>query len=375
MRPISRLSLIVGVCCCSFFMNASHAGPPNLMNMFRSGPNIEADENAEYVLTEEVGPWMILASTCVGEGSKARADRLAYEIRRDLKLPAFIYRENFNFTGSVNKNAPAGRRQRYANEYQYEAYAVLVGEYDRVENESIDRDLQILKTARLPIFEDREAIAKETSPATPVTAVKAMTRKLLERRNDKTLGPMANAFVTSNPMLPEEYYSAPEVDSFVQQLNEDKSHSLLTCKGKYTVVVATFEGLGTIVDGHKEKDFVPSGKRLDKMASDAAKMVAELRNDGIEAYQFHDRTRSLVTIGSFPELGRPLPDGNFEYAPEIRRVMETYRAFNSQKARYVPERNGVAVHHAAMIPFDVNPAPIAVPRTSKRSLYSAALGR
>uniref|UniRef100_UPI003566E49D hypothetical protein n=1 Tax=Novipirellula sp. TaxID=2795430 RepID=UPI003566E49D len=375
MRPISNLSLFVGVCCSAIFISGSHAGPPNLMNMFRSGANVEADAEAEYVLTEEDGPWMILASTCVGEGSKARAHRLAFEIRRDLKLPAYIYREKFDFTHGPNTPASSGRRVRYANEYQYEAYAVLVGEYDRVENESIDHDLQVLKTARLPIFDDRKEVEKETSTATPVTTVRAMTRKLLERKSDKSLGPMANAFVTRNPMLPAEYFDAPEIDSFVQQLNEDKDYNLLTCKGKYTVVVGTFEGLGTIVDGHKEKDFVPSGKRLDKMAADAGKMVAELRKNGVEAYQFHDRTRSLVTIGSFPELGRSLPDGKFEYAPEIRRVMETYRAFNSQKARYVPERNGVAVHHAAMIPFDVNPAPIAVPRTSKRSLYSAALGR
>ncbi|TWU24194.1 hypothetical protein Pla52o_21200 [Novipirellula galeiformis] len=375
MLPLSRRSLFVSVCCGAMLAGTSQAGPPNLMNMFRSGSQVEADVEAEYMLSQEDGPWMILASTCVGEGSKARAHRLAFEIRRDLNMPAFIYREKFDFTGSVGKNQTGGRRLRYANEYQYDAYAVLVGEYDRVEHEGIDQDLQKLKSARLPIFEDKEEIAKETSTASPVTTVRAITRKLMERRNDKTLGPMANAFVTRNPMLPEDYFDAPEVDSFVQQLNEGKDYSLLSCKGKYTVVVATFEGLGTIVDGHKEKNFTPSGKRLDKMAADAGKMAAELRKQGIEAYQFHDRTRSLVTIGSFPSLGRELPDAKFEYDPEIRRVMETYRAFNSQKARYVPGHNGVAVHHAALIPFDVNPVPIAVPRTSKRSLYSSALGR
>ncbi|MFG0261464.1 MAG: hypothetical protein ACF788_03650, partial [Novipirellula sp. JB048] len=269
MLPLSRRSFFVSVGCSAVLAGTSHATPPKLMNMFRSGGNVEADIEAEYTLSQEDGPWMILASTCVGEGSKERAHRLAFEIRRDLNLPAFIYREKFDFTGSVGRGPSSGRRLRYANEYQYEAYAVLVGEYDRVGHEAIERDLQKLKTARLPVLEDKEEIAKETSTASPVTTVRAITRKLLERRNDKTLGPMANAFVTRNPMLPEEYFDAPEVDSFVQQLNENKAHSLLTCKGKFTVVVATFEGLGTIVDGHKEKNFVPSGKRLDKMAADA----------------------------------------------------------------------------------------------------------
>ena len=55
-------------------------------------------------------------------------------------------------------------------------------------------------------------------------------------------------------------------------------------------------------------------------------MASELRSQGVEAYQFHDRYRSLVTIGSFEQLGRELPDGRFEYTPEIRAVMKKYSA-------------------------------------------------
>lgn len=364
--------LLVAAVCGTLLIGSAAAGPPDLLRMFRSAPSVEADVDADYALTQEDGPWMILASTCVGEGSKDRAHRLALEIRSELGLPAFIYREKFDFTGKVDADRRA-RRQRYANAYQYEAYAVLVGEYDRVENESIDRDLQVLKTAKLPIFQDKEEVAKETSGVNPVTSVKAMSRKLLSIRRDKTLGPMANAFVTRNPMLPEEYFNAPQVDSFVRQLNEDKEYNLLTCPGKYTVVVATFEGLGTIVDGHKEKEFEPSGKRLDKFAADADKMVKKLRSDGVEAYQFHDRTRSLVTVGSFDVLGRELPDKRFEYAQDVRQTIEQYRAFNERYARPMGQK-GIAANHAAMIPFDINPAPIAVPKTSKRSLYNGAFG-
>ncbi|WP_146525557.1 hypothetical protein [Novipirellula artificiosorum] len=342
--------------------------------MFRSSSDVEADASADYGLSEEDGPWMILASTCVGEGSKARAERLALEIRRELGLPAYIYRERFDFTGRVNKPNLTERYLRHANSYQYEAYAVLVGEYDRVENENIERDLHTLKTARLPVFEDKEEVEKETSGTNPVTAVQAMSQKLLAFRKDKTLGAMAGAFVTRNPLLPAEYFDAPTVDSFVSQLNEDKEYSLLSCKGKYTVVVATFAGLGTIVDGKKEKDFVPSMKRMDRYAADADKMVKKLRADGVEAYQYHDRTRSLVTVGSFETLGRELPDRRFEYTPEIRQTVEKYRAFNPRVARQVPGKTGIAVNHAALIPFDINPAPIAVPRVSKRSLYNGVLG-
>ena len=140
------------------------------------------------------------------------------------------------------------------------------------------------------------------------------------------------------------------------------------------MTVCTFEGLGTIVDGKQEKDFVPSAKRLDKYAADAVKVLRKLRADGEEAYQFHDRYRSLVTVGSFETLGRELPNGSFQYSPEILRVMQKYSAFNAQHARTVPGRNGIAANHAALVPFDIQPTPIAVPKASKRSLYAPRFG-
>ena len=67
--------------------------------------------------------------------------------------------------------------------------------------------------------------------------------------------------------------------------------------------------------------------RLDKFAADADKMTRKLRSQGVEAYQFHDRSRSLVTIGSFDTLGRELPDGRFEYDAEIRKGHEGVQRF------------------------------------------------
>ena len=112
-------------------------------------------------------------------------------------------------------------------------------------------------------------------------------------------------------------------------------------------------------------------------------MTVELRKQGVEAYQFHDRYRSLVTVGSFESLGRELADGNFEYSPEIRRVIKQYSALNvrPELARQVPAgtrgiaANGVVAKNKVIaIPFDVEPTPIAVPKRSKRSLYGARIG-
>jgi len=353
------------------------ADPPSLLRMFRMSPRVEADESKSYELSEEDGPWMILASTLVGEGARGRAQRLALEIRSDLGLPAFIYNEKFDFTGNVRFDQQTAKPARYANRYQYEAYAVLVGEYDRVEHPSIDRDLQRIKTAKPAVLQDPNEMAAETSNINPVTTIKAVVNKLKSISPDQHEGPMGNAFVTRNPMLPEEYFQAPPVDSFVHQLNEGLEFSLLECDGEFTVVVKTFEGLGTIVDGKRDKKFEPSVKRMAKFAEDAAKMTRALRAKGVEAYQFHDRNRSLVTVGSFASLGRQLPGGKFEYAPQIRQVVSEYSALNVEPAlaRQVPTgTKGMASKNIALIPFDVHPTPIKVPKLSKRSLYGAALG-
>ncbi len=352
----------------------ARAETPGFLKIFSRNPSRQVSATPRE-LSEEDGPWLILASTFVGEDSESRALRLAEEIRRDLRLPAFIYKENFDYTGDVAQLDTG--RLRYANQYEYDAFAVLVGEYDTVEHPAIEKDLKRLKSAKPAVFRDPDEVAAETNPVNPVTAVKALHRKLVESRDDGEAGPMANAFVTRNPMLPPEYFDSPQVDSFVRRLNEDKLHSLLECEGKYTVIVRTFEGYATIVGADQEEEFTPSMKRLDKFAADANKMVMALRKKGEEAYQFHDRQRSLVTVGSFDKLGRELPDGGFEYAPEIRRVIDKYQAFNvrPELARQIPSgAKGSAANNAAMIPFDVEPTPIAVPKVSKRSLYTATRG-
>ena len=374
MNQKTLLPLLLVACLTGF----AQADPPGfLKNMFGRDATAEADPSKTYELSEEDGPWLILASTFVGEGSAKRANRLALEIREELGLPAYIYRENFDFTGTINRDPRTAKAIRYANSYRYEAYAVLVGEYDSTEHPSIEGDLKRVRSAQPKVLRDPNEVAAETAGNTPVTAVKSFTKELLNFRQEKAAGPMSQAFVTRNPMLPEGYFAAPQVDSFVHQMNDGLNFSLLECNGRYTVVVKTFEGLGAIVDGKRDKNFQPSTSRLNRFAADAEKMTEELRAKGVEAYQYHDRYRSLVTVGSFTDLGRELPDGGFEYAPEIRAVMKKYRAFNvrPELASQVPAgARGVASNSAAMIPFDVEPKPIAVPKPTKRSLYGAKIG-
>ena len=214
-----KLATVLSLSLMFLCSGVAKADTPSLLKMFKRAPAVEADASKTYELSEEDGPWLILATNFVGAGSKERAERLALEIRDELNLPAYIYKEKFDFTGTIGRDATTSRAVRYANRYRYDAYAVLVGEYDSVSHPSVERDLKKIRTAKPKVYENTDDMEAETNRSNPVTTVKAITHRLLTAGASKSRGPMGNAFVTRNPMLPEQYFAAPQVDSFVHQLN------------------------------------------------------------------------------------------------------------------------------------------------------------
>jgi hypothetical protein len=349
------------------------AAPPSLLKIFGKTADSAQKANDPRQLTEVDGPWMILAHSFAGASGRQQAEQLADQLSSDLGVPTFIHEEKFDFSGKVDSPTAEGRVARYANQSRYQAFAVLVGEYGAVDDPRLVKDLKRIKAAKPDVFVKKdEPAATAAEPETPLDAVRNIQKGMLARVGKTSPGPMRNAFATTNPMLPQEYFMSPEVDSFIMELNQPWDHNLLENPGKFTVVVATFSGLSTIADGKRDKEFTPNGDRMVKCAVLADKMTKQLREDGIEAYQFHDRHASMVTIGNFERLGTTGPNGKFEYDPAIRAVMETYRA--GDKIELTPKGPGLAAKHVASIPFDVKPTPIAVPRKSKRSIYSGKIG-
>jgi hypothetical protein len=343
------------------------------MKMFGKSGDASKKTNDPRQLTEVDGPWMILAHSFAGADGRKEAEQLADQLAAEFGLQTFIHEEKFDFSGKVDSPTAEGRVARYVNQSRYQAFAVLVGEYNAIDDPALVKDLKRIKAAKPAVFNPQEAPATPAADAeTPLDAVRNIQKGLLARVGKTTLGPMRNAFATTNPMLPQEYFMTPEVDSFVMELNQPWEHNLLENPGKFTVVVATFSGLSTIADGKKEKEFTPNEDRMIKCAMLADKMTRELREDGIEAYQFHDRHASMVTIGGFERLGTNVPGGKFDYDPAIKAVMATYCAGN--KVEPTAAGPGLAPKHVSSIPFDVKPTPIAVPRKSKRSIYSGKLG-
>ncbi len=346
-------------------VHSAHADSPSLLKMFGK-KTVDADPSKSYELTEEEGPWLILAGTFAGPSGLEQAQALILELRSDYDVPAFIYREDFDFTGRVPDLETGNRNVRYANPQAYETFSVLVGEFDSVNHPNVDRVLGTIKGAK------PKAYNMEGQDNSPLAAVRKLHQQLVGKQEKGVRPPMANAFVTRNPLLPEAFFQQPEVDSFVMGMNKDVEYSLLDNPGKFTVVVRTFEGLSTLVDGKHDREFKPSAERLNDYALQANKMVLELRKQGVEAYEFHDRRRSLVAIGHFENLGVQTASGGFQYDPQIMAVMQRYSAGNTI-VRTPDGKLGLEANHVLGIPYDVNPKPIAVPKKSKRSLYTATL--
>jgi hypothetical protein len=112
-------------------------------------------------------------------------------------------------------------------------------------------------------------------------------------------------------------------------------HSLLDCPGQYTVQVATFRGKVILQTSAKQTEsssgsFWHRGKDEDNPLVEAAEnahlLTEELRAHGWEAYEFHDRTESIVTIGSFNQVAQRLADGRVAPTPQVQRIIQTFGA-------------------------------------------------
>ncbi len=398
MRRIQILgTVLLTLCVVSGWTLSAHAGP--LRNLFR---RVDADPSKDYPLQPEHGPWMIMAATFAGEGAYDQARELVLELRSKYKLEAYQYRMRFDYDKDgalglqVDRNGvPAGKARR-VDRYgkplkmqtlrnEMEEWAVVVGNYQAVDEKDAQRDLYTIKDAEpaaLDIVKIREAGKTRTyqvlagfrlmAKYSAQKELTAMQRKISEisgnpeiriRSETQQWGPMGSAFLTRNPLRPDDEVANNTVDKFVYEMNKDVEYGLLQNNGKYTVKVATFVG-GTIVDQDKIDDYLRGvdqdvTTRLEKAAIKAHELTVALRAKGVEAYEFHDRKASIVCVGGFRDLGTQLPDGRIQLSQAIENTVNMF----------VPQANGQP-QTLIGIPFDVTPTVVHVPRRSIGSDYA-----
>lgn len=333
---------------------------------------VEANPDKAYTLTEKQGPWLIMAYTFAGDTAQERAHELAVELRRDFGLPAYTHRRHFDF----DKDAKPRGVDRYGQvkkiKYrvnEIEEVAVLVGDFSSVDDDRARKTLERIKYRCEPECLKPSAERLKDHPLVGFRGVwRTITTEKGVKTQKKKAGPMVNALLTTNPLLPDEYYAPKGLDKFVIDMNRPVKHSLLDCPGRYTVKVATFSG-NVIIDQKKIQE-IERGKevssRLVEAADKAHRLTEALREQGHEAYEFHDRGASMVCVGSFDTYGMPRADGKIEINPQIHKIMATFQA--AQKP--LPGQMGMPVKVVAGIALDIQPTIVEVPKRSVSSDYA-----
>ncbi len=329
-------------------------------------------------LKPEHGPWLVFVMSFDGQDAKSNAEQMANELRRDFKLQAYYVAKKLDYTqpvvGAGIDEKGNTRRMKLWGKKVIDGYAVLVGDFD-----SID------------------------SPA--MTDALITVKKHLKKKYESPDKKEPVAFTTRNPLLPDDYYKTPEIDRFVKDFNQEKAHSefnLMECRGKFTVRVAVFTGDDRAVGGwggssSQDKNDDQKVSQLEVAAERAALTVKALRRAGYDAYQFHDRTQSIVTVGSFNELGKNDQRNQFSYDQGIKDILDRFGG-TSQKTRsnygvtqtprllfdlvnqkQIPELNEGTEKSKLKwfakysVAFDLKPTPMAVPKPASSSIYSGSL--
>lgn len=383
------------VVACLFVLTVSAAtsahADQTFLSMFKK--KLPTGDAKSLALKAEHGPWLILAATISGEDGQTKAVQLANEIRTTLKLPAFVLKKEFDSSGVLGATQATVAEldgtttkyrawTQYANPSQDVVYAVLVGEFPSTEDPRITKTLNQIQNARPKALMEGEADTKDS--AWLVQQYRSVIRSRNARQANK--GPMGAAFVTKNPMLPDDYFQGPALDSFVEKINKQVEFSLIDCPGRFTVRVASFYGKsGSDMLNHRIKNTDEISDALDHAALQANKMVTELRRRGVEAYEFHDRFGSFVTIGSFDRLGPEQQNGTFQYDAQILQVMNQYCGYRQIEGQ--DPRTGARIVKSSInavdfkgpgnkrtsIPFDLEGKPMAVPKRDSSKLYNGSL--
>ena len=288
----------------------------------------------DHRLAQDDGPWLIMVASFDGDGAAEEAAKLADELTDRHHLKSYVHDQTFDHSedkrpgrGLDQYGAPL--RTRYQQERAHE-YAVLVGDFPSIDDPQAQQTLERIKTLPSAVLEGDE-------PQSAMDEVRHFSTAMMNKIGvKKNRGPMGRAFFTRNPLLPREYFVPKGVDDFVAKMNQGVENNLLDCPGRYTVQVATFVGKTVLQTEQTKTEAEPSGfgwgwgrqqeDPLVAAAENAHLLTIELRKNGWEAYEFHDRTESIVTIGSFDQVGQQLPGGQITPIPEVQKIVATFGA-------------------------------------------------
>jgi len=394
MRRLLLIVLIWGM------TSSGHLAAEPLWEQLVPRKRVPADTEADYTLTQQEGPWLVLAASFNGPEGEEQARDLVVELRRDFHIPAYYYGMTFK-QGEANPgrgmDANGARiRRRYSRGDKVVQHAVLAGKFPAIDDPDAQKLLQRIKTLQPESLMAKEGEETAQSLAT-VRKFQGYLRKQIGHKAEK--GPMGHAFMTRNPLLPRDYFVPQGVDDEVAKWNEGPEYSLMKCPGKYSIRVATFRGRTSLKSRTDEVEDMRTRKAKEDdplvvAVRNAHLLTIALREKGWDAYEFHDRRESYVAVGSFDKAQRQ-PNGQIAIANRDAQVIfdtfgamtpgniferptqQDYEREELQKQRF---NSLFANQHGKVaqgfhpkrfvgIPFDIIPEAVLVPRRSISLAY------
>jgi len=279
---------------------------------------IENVRGKSYHLTPKHGPWMVMVTSFRDVRDKdmrtdgLTADQAAAELVFELRekgIPAYTYSQDA-IKGEIDTKNRLGRDDHRIYAAQRDMICVLAGNYESIEDPVGQKTLNYIKKFRPKFLKDTKSGA-------------------ILRADAAQKGPLSGAFMTINPMLKPEDVVQRHVDKETKYLNTGIRYPLVNNPHKYTLQVASFEGKSATPMGNssfrgRESEFdvslrKNSGFSILRAGEDAEQLASFLRTTprepGMEeAYVYHDKFQSIVTIGGFDS-----PDD-----PRIRRIAQYY---------------------------------------------------
>ena len=351
--------VVLGSLIAGLFAAHAFAGP-NWRSLIPFEARVEYDPKKDYWVHQGNGPWMILAASFSGPRGLPQAKELLKELRTRYNLQAYLHQRGFDFNETLEgKGFAKGTRlppkMKYRRHGISRQYVVMVGNFPSDKDAEVTRVLQKLKYAWPKSLE----IGKETGTAQNLAKLRELQREYHSSDDRRRRGPMVAAFLTKNPLLPKEYFNPKGMDSFVYSLNKDIEHSLLKNKGRFTVKVASFRGASSLSSTLLVS--ATATDKLDRAADKAHRLTMQLRSKGMDAFEFHDRHESIVTIGAFNRIGDVMPDGHTELLPAVFQIMNQ---FGADRQQIRGGKVGLVQRSLGGVPFDVQPMAIEVPKAS-----------
>ena len=305
---------------------------------------IDVKRGRRYRMTKQHGPWMIMVATFhkppidrrgKGLSPQEAADELVYELRKK-RIPAYAFTREGKYN-EVGTRDRVGRQRRSFSAYRG-GVTVLAGNYSSPNHKLAQDTLAYIKKLK-PKFLSNISAKDSTFRKTKSGG--------LFRVTPGRPGPLSGAHLTPNPLLSEQELKNTRKDPLILKLNSGSDFSLLKNPGKHTLIVATFSGKSmTALDSRsfkKKLDDFKVGTSLDNAANQAWQLATLLRKEWkIEAWVYHDRHKSVVTVGAF----------NSENDPRIRSTAFRYKAKNKQHPQ-----TGRKILTAEIITIPRNPRP------------------